>query len=95
MYTMEQKTIVLNSELEFRESLTQNTCEITQIIVVKSLLDQTIYFYYYTKDGTTYTTKETSLKKFSFYKKIYKRIAENLNLHVFPNTAQLITAKIS
>lgn len=90
---METKTIVLNSEFEFRESLTQNSCNITQIMVVKCPLEQMVYFYYYTETGYIYTAKELSLKNFSFYKKMYKRITKELGLQIFPNTYQLIAVK--
>lgn len=91
---MNHKTIVLNSEAEFRKSLMQELSTVSQIIVVKSVLDETIYFYYYTENGQLHTAKESSVKNFSSYKKMYKRLAKELGLSVFPGTSQLITAKV-
>ncbi len=91
---MNQKTIVLNSEAEFRKSLMQDSSTVSQIIVVKNVLDETIYFYYYTENGQLHAAKESSVKKFSSYKKMYRRFAKEFGLSVFPGTSQLITAKL-
>ena len=91
---MEPKTTVLNSEAEFRNALMQDASDVSQILVVKDVLDETIYFYYYTGNGQLHAAKESSLKNFSSYKKVYKRIAKKLGLSIFSGTDQLITAKL-
>ena len=91
---MNPKTIVLNSEEEFRKSLLQDSSTVSQIIVVKNESDETIYFYYFTGNGQLHVAKELTLNRFSSYKKMYKRFAEELGLSVFPGTSQLITAKL-
>lgn len=91
---MEVKTIILNSEQEFRNQVILHPHVISQIIVFEDVLDQTIFFYCFTQNGFIYTCKEPSTKKFHFYKKMYKQLAKKMNLHVFPNSSQIISAKL-
>jgi len=91
---MELKTIILNSEVELRDYVAKSSHNITQIIVFEDALDNTIFFYCFTKNGLIYACKEPSAKKFRYYKKIYKQLAKKLNLHIFPNSSQIISARL-
>lgn len=91
---MEIQTIILNSELELRKYVTLHPNAITQIIVFEDALDQTIFFYCFTKIGLIYACKEPSAKKFRYYKKIYKKLAKKINLHIFPNSSQIISVRL-
>ncbi len=91
---MTNRTIVLDSELEFRKFVIQNSSKLTQIIVFDDKKENAIFFYFLTSNGRVYSAKELSLKYFEKYKNYYRKIALDYGLCVFPCTSQLITAKI-
>jgi hypothetical protein len=92
--TMNQKMIILSSELEFRNCVDSNLNLIYQLLVFEDTLASTIYFYCYTQNHIVFATKERLNNNFKTYKKYYKRIAKKLKLCIFPNSKQLICRKL-
>ena len=86
---MELKTIIFNSELEFREYVIQNSKRISHIIVFEDFLDHTIFFYCFLEGSLIVATKEQSANNFSTYKKIYQQLATELELLINSNADQL------
>lgn len=91
---MEKRTIVLNSEFEFRNCVIQNSKNVNQILVFDDKQHEVVFFYCFTTIGLVYTAKELSIVNFEKYKNYYKRLATECGLCIFPGTSQLITAKI-
>lgn len=85
---MELKTIIFNSELEFRKYVILNSKLISQIIVFEDAPDHTIFFYLFVQKGLIIATKEPSSKNFSYYRKIYERLANEFGFNIVPNHYQ-------
>ena len=73
-------TIILNSEIEFRNFITKNMYNITKTIIFEDILDEIIFFYAFMSNNTIIATKEKSTNNFSFYVKLYNFIANEYNL---------------
>lgn len=77
---MELKTIIFNSELEFRKYVILNSNQASRIIVFEDVLDNTIFFYCFIKEDLIVSAKERSANNFSTYREIYSNLASNLQL---------------
>ena len=77
---MELKTIVFNSELEFRKYVILNSNKSSRIIVFEDVLDNVIFFYSFIKDDLIVSTKERLNNNFSTYRKIYSNLTSKLQL---------------
>lgn len=73
---MELKTIIFNSELEFRNYVILNSKDIFHILIFEDVLDCTIFFYCFTKTYWLVATKEPSSKGFSTYEDIYTDLSK-------------------
>ena len=67
-------TIIFDSELKFRQYLIKYSKNINNMIILEDKLDNIIYFYGFTCDDLIIATKESSLKNFEYYTKIYKKL---------------------
>ena len=72
-------TIILNTELEFRNYIIKNINNILQIILFEDELDQIIFFYCFFQNDIIIATKEPACKNFSFYKKTYHLLNQELS----------------
>ena len=88
------KTIIFNSELEFRNYVILNSKRISSIIVFEDLLDCTIFFYCFFQEGLIVATKEHSENNFSTYRKIYQQLKAELNLRNEPYLNQQNVIKL-
>ena len=79
---MNFKTIIFNSELEFRKYVIQHSKDIQRIVVFEDIPDNTIFFYCFMQKKTITATKESSSKNFFSYLTIYEQLAFKLQLHV-------------
>ena len=72
---MKVNSIILKSELEFREYITYNSEEILKIFIFEDKLDNLIFFYCFTNDSMI-AVKENLIKPFSYYKEIYGLLSQ-------------------
>ena len=90
---MEKKIIILDSESNFRNYIIVYLKEVHKIIVFEDIIEKTIYFYCFTKDGYIITTKVLSLNNFSSFQKSYKTFANQSNLQYFFSKNNVLTIK--
>lgn len=79
---MKIRTVILSSEVEFRNYVISNSQNISQVIIFEDILDCVSFFYCFCKDGTIVATKEFMCKSFSFFRKTYNDVAAHTNLSV-------------
>lgn len=91
---MKFKTIIFNSELEFRRYVFQNVKDIFQIYVFEDVLDHIIFFYCFTQEGSIVATKEPSSNKLSYYIEMYKLLTKEFNICISPDLNQARTLKL-
>ena len=72
---MKIRSILLSSELEFRNYVISNSQNISQVIIFEDILDCVSFFYCFCKDGTIVATKEFMCKSFSFFRKTYNDVS--------------------
>lgn len=86
---MDYKITVLNSESVFRNYVTSNVQNISQIIIFKDILEHTNYFYCFNKNGTIVAATSSGYQKFSVTRRIYKRFAKRIgfSLSNYPDQA--------
>ena len=77
---MEVKTIILDSELEFRDYVVHYSRDIKLIVIFEDILDYTIFFYCFTKKGDIVASKEPSRINFLKVKNNYIQLANKLNI---------------
>jgi hypothetical protein len=93
-YVVGIKTIIFDSEKEFREYVIQNSQNIKSIIVFEDTPDHVIFFYCFLKKGLIIATKEPSTKNFFAYKKSYQKLATKFNLTIIPVPEQPYVLRI-
>lgn len=81
---MEIKSIIFDSESEFRRYVILNSKDISRIIIFQDTFENVVFFYCISFDLTISATKEHSICNFPKYKKDYSKLASQLNLHVDP-----------
>ena len=82
---MNLKTIILNSELVFRNYIVRRIEFIDKIIIFGDTLDNIIFFYCFMDDGTIIATKELELSRFSYYVDVYNFLAKNYHFYDINN----------
>ena len=87
------KTIVFDSEVEFRECVIQHLNDIYKIIIFEDVPDKIIFFYCFAKKGLILSAKEPSIKKFCLYKKRYYLLAEKHSFSISSDLYQLTATK--
>ena len=92
---MELKTIIFNSEPEFREYVILHSKDIERIIVFEDIPDHTIFFYSFTKQGIIIATKEPARKEFSSFQETYTQLANELHLHPVSYLEQIATVEFA
>ena len=93
-YVVGIKTIIFDSEKEFRNYLTQNQKNIESIFVFEDTPDHVIFFYCFMKKDLIIAAKEPSTKNFFTYKKSYQKLATKFNLTIMPVPEQPYVLKI-
>ena len=93
-YVVEIKTIIFDSEKEFRNYLTQNQTNIESIFVFEDTPDHIIFFYCFMGKDLIIATKEPSTKNFFAYKKSYQKLATKFNLAIILVPEQPYVLKI-
>ena len=88
-------TIIFDSELKFRQYLIKYSKNINNMIILEDKLDNIIYFYSFTCDDLIIATKESSLKNFEYYTKIYKKLTKKLGLDIEYNQANPKVLKLT
>ena len=88
---MKIRTIILSSEIEFRNYVISNYPNISQVIIFEDILDGVSFFYCFFKDGTIIATKEFMYKPFSHFRKIYSDMAKHINFSIVNNPDQKYT----
>ena len=85
---MKYNYIGFNSELEFRNYVLHNKNNIDKLYVFEDTLDNIIFFYCITINGTIVATKLKS-NCFNAYSNLYKKINDELLLNVYSNKKSL------
>ena len=71
------KTIILNSEVEFRHYVILHSKEVQRTVIFQDTLDHTIFFYAFLQNMTIVATKEPSYKGLHTYQRLYAQLAIN------------------
>lgn len=91
---MEFKSIIFESELEFRNYVEQNRKDISKIIVFEDILENNIYFYGFIQESLMVAAVEHAMDKFDFYEKVYQSLIEELNFYIIPIKSQSKVLKL-
>lgn len=84
------KTIILNSELVFRNYIIRRVEFIDKIIIFGDTLDNNIFFYCFMHDGTIIATKELELNRFSYYVNVYNFLVKEHSFYDINNSQKKV-----
>ena len=93
-YVVGIKTIIFDSEKEFRKYVIQNSQNIKSIIVFEDTPDHVIFFYCFMGKDLIIATKEPASKNFFSYKKLYQKLATKFKLNIIPVPEQPYVLKL-
>ncbi len=88
-------TIIFDCEFKFRQYLIKYSKNINNMVILEDKLDSVIFFYSFTDDNLILASRESSLKSFEYYNKIYRKLTKKLGLDIEYNTTNPKVLKLT